>query len=369
MATNKRKISGFDCRDYSVAWICAVSSELAASRAMLDRVHADIATDLGDSNIYEFGSIGPHNIVMACLGTYGTNNAAHVATNMTRSFPSLRIRLMVGIGGGAPGEVVDIRLGDVVVGQRVMQYDMGKIGPGGQFTRAPLVSNIHQELSTALSRMKAIHESEPSIIPQLINAMIEGNPSMVRYGHPAHLQDRLFISSYNHDPSFTSCEECDVAMLKARPSRSNHYLRIHYGAFASGNSVWKDGITRDKLARELDIICFEMESAGFIGHFPCLSIRGICDYSDSHKSDDWQLYAAAVAAAYGKEFLLQIHKRHGIPKGPGPRTEVDSNSAEAHQKKMMDLLAFHEMHVRRSNIRSALPTTCEWFPRNEKYQA
>jgi hypothetical protein len=37
--------------------------------------------------------------------------------------------------------------------------------------------------------------------------------------------------------------------------------------------------------------------------FPCLVIRGICDYADSHKNKIWQPYAAATAAAYAKELL------------------------------------------------------------------
>ena len=38
-------------------------------------------------------------------------------------------------------------------------------------------------------------------------------------------------------------------------------------------------------------------------NFPCLTIRGICDYSDTHKNKNWQPYAAATAAAYAKELL------------------------------------------------------------------
>ncbi|KAK1838827.1 ankryin repeat protein [Colletotrichum chrysophilum] len=34
---------------------------------------------------------------------------------MLHSFPNMRIGLMVGIGGGAPSQKHDIRLGDVVV--------------------------------------------------------------------------------------------------------------------------------------------------------------------------------------------------------------------------------------------------------------
>ena len=70
-------------------------------------------------------------------------------------------------------------------------------------------------------------------------------------------------------------------------------------------------MTRDVLRQELDILCFEMEAAGLMDNFPCLVIRGICDYSDSHKNKQWQPYAAAVAAAYAKE-LLSV-----IPAAPG----------------------------------------------------
>ena len=67
----------------------------------------------------------------------------------------------------------------------------------------------------------------------------------------------------------------------------------------------KDAATRDLISQDAgeQCICFEMEAAGLMNNFPCLVIRGICDYADSHKNDRWQKYAAATAAAYAKEFL------------------------------------------------------------------
>ncbi|KFA53540.1 hypothetical protein S40293_10316, partial [Stachybotrys chartarum IBT 40293] len=50
-------------------------------------------------------------------------------------------------------------------------------------------------------------------------------------------------------------------------------------------------------------LCFEMEAAGSMDNLQCLPIRGICDYSDSHKNKAWQDYAAATAAAYARELL------------------------------------------------------------------
>ena len=64
-----------------------------------------------------------------------------------------------------------------------------------------------------------------------------------------------------------------------------------------------------------DCICFEMEAAGLVDSFPCLVIRGVSDYADSHKNDRWQGYAAAVASAYAKELLVSMsgisHSRDG----------------------------------------------------------
>ena len=49
-----------------------------------------------------------------------------------------------------------------------------------------------------------------------------------------------------------------------------------------------------------------MEAAGLMSNFPCLVIRGICDYADSEKNDVWHKYASATAAAFTKELLLHV---------------------------------------------------------------
>lgn len=49
-----------------------------------------------------------------------------------------------------------------------------------------------------------------------------------------------------------------------------------------------------------------MEAAGIMDEIPCLVVRGICDYADTHKQDDWHNYAAAVAAAYCRALLRKV---------------------------------------------------------------
>jgi nucleoside phosphorylase len=75
---------------------------------------------------------------------------------------------------------------------------------------------------------------------------------------------------------------------------------------ASRNQLIKDALLRDALMAETDVLCFETEAAGLVDHFPCLVIRGICDYADSHKNEEWQGYAAMAAAAYAKDLLRRI---------------------------------------------------------------
>lgn len=68
----------------------------------------------------------------------------------------------------------------------------------------------------------------------------------------------------------------------------------------------KDPFFRDRLAADTNILCFGVEAAGLLNQFPCLVIRGICDYSDSHRSKDSQGYAAMAAAVYAKDLLYHI---------------------------------------------------------------
>lgn len=301
--------------DYTVGWICALPIEMAAARAMLDNVHEELPHSRNDTNTYILGNIAIHNVVIACLpsGHYGTNNAATVASNMRRSFPSIRVGMIVGIGGGIPGKA-EIRLGDVVVGHKgVVQFDIGKEVGEDQLRRTGTLNKPPHALLTAVAKLRADHVSKPSQIPSILSRMLERYPQMTEYTHRGSLQDRLFDGTYDHIQLMESCEQCETSRLVNRPARCNTNPEIHYGAIASGNQVMKHGKTRDQLARELDVLCFEMEAAGVMDSFPCLVIRGICDYSDSHKNKQWQEYAAATAAAYATE-LLSVIPANGVKK-------------------------------------------------------
>jgi len=80
---------------------------------------------------------------------------------------------------------------------------------------------------------------------------------------------------------------------------------------------------RDRLNESLggNVLCIESLAAGLMNNFPCIVIRGICDYADSHDHNDWQEHAAAVAAGYAKE-LLEITDPMDITDTPEARTVI-----------------------------------------------
>src|SRR5467141_2274054 len=182
-------------------------------------------------------------------------------------------------------------------------YDFGKTVGQGVFERTGTLNKPPQILLTAIARLQADQMMETSRIQESLSEMI----TTYDFTYRGQEQDRLFDAAYDYHGLQNTCDTCDISRLVTRPVRDRHDPVIHYGLIASGNQVIKHGGTRDKLGQELGILCFEMEAAGLMDIFPCLVIRGICDYADSHKNKQWQRYAAATAAAYAKGLLSVIH--------------------------------------------------------------
>ncbi|RKK65446.1 hypothetical protein BFJ69_g16275 [Fusarium oxysporum] len=321
--------------DYTISWICALQEEFEAACRMLDEEFEGPETsDINDNNTYVFGRIGErtreHNVVIGCLpdGRYGIGSAAAVSRDMVRSFPSLKFALMVGIGGGAPTPDRDIRLGDVVVSVPrgklggVIQYDFGKRLPDGRFQLTGQMNSPPEVLLGVIPDMQRRHNDPRK--PDKILEHLKLMDDMPEYQRPA--EDRLYCSDYEHTGGIT-CASCAANGLEERPLRvAKRAVTVHYGIIASANSVMKNAEERDKCARdpELNILCFEMEAAGLMNNFPCLVIRGICDYSDSHKNDEWHRYAALAAAAYTRELLhvLKPRKVTALPSWAGKFKDI-----------------------------------------------
>ncbi|KAM0481572.1 hypothetical protein ACHAPX_003683 [Trichoderma viride] len=302
-----------DPNNYTIGWISAIEIEYAAAQEFLDEEHDGPKwVHHNDENHYTLGRIGKHNVVIAVLprGDNGVAAAAIAAKDMMHTFPNVRVCLTVGIGGGAPSKRHDIRLGDVVVsvptfsekgGNQggVIQYDYGRTIQEKRFQGARYLNRPPRALLTAVTGLSTKYKRRGNNIDTTIKNILETNQKLRKeYGRPDPGSDKLYLS----DPVQTLDE------LIERPERSEEEDNpaIHYGLIASADGFMENAQIRDILAEELDVLCFEMEAAGLMNSFPCLVIRGICDYSDRHWFKEWRGYAAMAAAAYAKALLEML---------------------------------------------------------------
>lgn len=161
-----------------------------------------------------------------------------------------------------------------------MQYDSGKATPSG-FEQTGSLNSTPRTLPTAVNQVRANELCDRSKILEHM-AKLEGIPIFQRSKTGP---DVLFEAIYDHEREQTR-DVCSAGRQVARLPRDNgEEVVVNYGTIASGNQAIKNGAVRDKLSAELGgILCFEMEAAGLMNSFPCLVIRGICDYADSHKN-------------------------------------------------------------------------------------
>ncbi|RPA77133.1 hypothetical protein BJ508DRAFT_191287, partial [Ascobolus immersus RN42] len=327
--------------EYLFGWICPLEVEQEAAMMMLDEEHEPPTKRAGDDNYYVVGSINGHNVVIAGQSSKGNAAAAVVATDMRATFPNIKYILLVGIGGGVPTAKVErglgrVCLGDIVVAVPsdhhldVIQYDHGKALAGGKFERVGVLEGPPKVLRNAvqaffLRRREMRRKKEEDPITANLNRIDKSFPEdLERFGFPGSHRDILFPPDYLHSSREHDCDEvCDIGKAIAfsltgsssanqlRPAWSqanpeDHYVRVHRGAIASGEKLLRDAELRDKLSKPNNILCFEMEAVGVINSLPCLVIRGISDYCDSHKNDIWHGYAAATAAAFARQIFSYV---------------------------------------------------------------
>ncbi len=230
-----------------------------------------------------------------------------VAVQMKSTFLSTRLGLMVGIGGGVPSKEADIRLGDVVVSKPhsthggVVQYDLGNTTTSG-FKRTGALNTPPTVLLNAVSSLRAKQIRGRSRLLDYLSKL----DTLFDFSREAAGADILFKAEHEHVGTRATCEGCDSQYSVSRALRKQEVV-VHHGTVASGNQVMQRGAERDRVSKELGgVLCFDMEAAGLMNSFPCLVVRSICDYADSHKKKRWQAYAAGTAAAYAKEVLSVI---------------------------------------------------------------
>lgn len=335
-----------DASVFQVGILCALSLEYQAVLAIFDDEYGPIHAGTDPDIIYNIGRIGKHYTVAACLphGRTGSGAASYLAGAMNVAFPSLQRRFLVGIAGGVPNEELDIRLGDVIIGTRIVQYDFGKTLPNGKFQRTREPFKAPRILPNALNEFKVRgNDQARQLIDQMMSTMKQRWPGLQnQWTYPGEDQDLLFEADYDHNiqQNNTRCEKCDKDKLVRREARDSSLPMFYDGLIASADQVMRDGLSRDLLKSDLtEILAVEMESAG-LEDYGFIVIRGICDYADSHKNKQWQHYAAATAAACAKALLKHIPAVERYPDGVGtvplPRRLTDTETEQASSRTAAD---------------------------------
>ncbi|KAG9962319.1 purine and uridine phosphorylase, partial [Aureobasidium melanogenum] len=435
--------------DFEVAIICALPLEAAAVLDLFDQRYdkdgSQYGKQEGDTNTYSTGRIGRHDIVLAHMPGMGKSSAASVASGLRLSFRGIRLALVVGICGAAPLDRPFV-LGDVIISNSVVEFDFGRQYPDRFERKSGLKDTLgrpNAEIRGLLSKFEVplIREDlEETILQNLVR--LQEKRHTARYPGAEH--DKLFPASYRHihrqdtssqdclcfssqSNSDSSCSEalesscdtlgCIVDVLDSS-SRQMRFASgaptpfVHIGTIGSASTVMKSGEHRDSIARKNDIIAFEMEGAGVWDNLPCIVIKGVCDYADSHKNKKWQDYAAATAASAAKAFLdYWTPSQHNIISGSSsrkrrlscnsendfsasngarrmPRPErqntvvsalplTDHTSTGSQpppasvnpdvRKVRLDALAFEQLDARHDTIKNAHAATCEWLLSKSEY--
>ncbi|KAH0539082.1 hypothetical protein FGG08_004380 [Glutinoglossum americanum] len=363
-------------KDFEIAVICALQSEADAVEALFDKIWEDegyiFGKAPGDTNTYTTGLIGRHNVVLAWMPTMGKGSAASVASSFRSSFEGIKLALLVGICGGVPDGTGDeeVLLGDVIIGTGVVEYDFGMQLPGTFIRKDTGEDNLRRPNSEIRGFLRKIGglrgrmrlmDNTSSYLADLCK-----KPGFRRVQYPGVDEDKLYKPTDRHKhyglPRCVICDKgkddvCDKALssscidlqcgknglvprnrlinIKNIIARVNsgdtaalieaaeaQQPIIYFGLIASGDTVMKSGKHRDEIAAKEKVIAFEMEGAGVWDNFPCVVIKGVCDYADSHKNKNCQGYAAATAAACMKAFL-----KEWIPTDKPPQLNV-RNSIE-----------------------------------------
>ncbi|KAK5635504.1 hypothetical protein RRF57_011216 [Xylaria bambusicola] len=295
-----------NCSKYTIGWICVLEKQQTAAIMMLDESYGDVDKQSNDPNTYHLGRVGQHNVVIAWLpqDQGGSNTAAIIAVWITTTFPEIKLCLFLGLGCGIPHKV---RLGDVVVGMPydglpgVVEWQADENKTTAEMGHPPRI------LLSALTKIQSDHEIYG----------FNARKYLAKIKENERLAQTSVVSDVLQDPLFSEDGFEMTREIYGKPKRDklsqNSKLKqreteVHYGLIASISCLSKDKDANESLKSVLGsrhLLCVETEMSGLVTNFPCLVIRGICDYlGESHDTrQDWQGPAATVAAAYAKEVL------------------------------------------------------------------
>lgn len=295
----------------TVGVITALPKEYAAVRVHLQDIVELRGARVHQAVVYTLGKLealngGEHVVALDQCGM-GNTRAAIRAARLIDEFPSLKYIIMAGIAGGVPHpERPDdhVRLGDLVASSRagIVQYDMDKESLDRVEVRnMPLVPG--PTLLAAVDRLEALRLTGEFSWDELLAPTAQ----LLESTRPDATSDRLLrtpaTTISGKIAEFFSGNGERYVTHPQDPRRMEGVPRTFSGPIAAANKLLKNPVRRDSLRDRYGAKAVEMEGAGiaeasFDFNIECLVIRGVCDYCDEKKGEQWQGYASRVAAGF-----------------------------------------------------------------------
>ena len=246
-----------DSDHVDVAVLVALDSELDA---VLSSIGSWERQQFADDIRTYYRAVTPAglSVVAARSSGMGQLNAALLVRDIVTHFRPSKV-MLVGIAGGIGDKV---KLGDIVISDQVVDYELAKVTKGGTSPRW------------------SVHRSDALLRERLVDYRDKSWFKVVKVPRP----DR----------------------------KSSRVPQVHSGVVLSGNKVIADARAAGALASIWTrATAIEMEASGIAAALHqavevpgFVMIKAICDHADSKKNDAWQPYAAAVAAAFALSFVF-----------------------------------------------------------------
>lgn len=343
--------------EFEVALVCSLPLEYDAVSLLFDHFWDEngdpYGRAIGDPNTYTTGRFGNFDVVLVLLPNTGKVSAASATASLRSSYPGLRLVILTGICGAVPNSDAgdEILLGDVIISKTVVQYDYGRQYPDNFVAKDTTEDSLGRPdknirslvtvLETARERERV--EKRAAVLLQQIQDSAAKKPRRLKadtYQYPGAANDRLFEANYRHkhysspqclcahchEYSDPVCEEsrlltcnvlgCDEKHVIPRkrlgtnrpleqqePREDARFPSVFIGRFGSSDKILRSGEHRDLIAKHYGILAFEMEGAGVWDELPCVIVKGVCNYADSHMNNCWDNFAAATAASVAKSLV------------------------------------------------------------------
>ncbi|KAM0473872.1 hypothetical protein ACHAPX_007920 [Trichoderma viride] len=348
--------------EFEVALVCSLPLEYDAVSLLFDQFWDEngdpYGRAIGDPNTYTTGRFGKFDVVLVLLPNTGKVSAASATASLRSSYPGLRLVILTGICGAVPNSDNgdEILLGDVIISKTVVQFDYGRQYPDNfvaKDTTGDSLGRPDKNIRNLVAILETDHERErmeqrAAVLLKQIQDPAAKKPRRLKaatYQYPGAASDKLFKPDYRHkhhlspqclcekchEYSDPVCEEsrklaCDVLgcddklIIRRQRLETLHQLEqqgqgkeaqipsVFIGRFGSSDHKLQSGEHRDWSAKRYGTLAFEMEGAGVWDELPCIIVKGVCNYADSHPNNHWQNFAAATAASVAKSLVERYTK-------------------------------------------------------------